>query len=71
MIDIKQYLLTFKFKWIHKFFDDEYSAAWKTIESLCLKSNSFFTFLWSNCRINNMKIKNLLILVKIAQPINC
>jgi len=27
MIDIKQYLLTLKFKWLHKFFDDDYSAA--------------------------------------------
>jgi len=60
MIDVKQYLLALKFKRIHKFFDDDYSAAWKTIESLCLKSNLFFTILRSNCRINNMKIKNLL-----------
>jgi len=42
MIDIKQYLLALKFNWIPKFFDDDYSAAWKTIESLCLKSNLLF-----------------------------
>jgi len=40
-----------------------YSAAWKTIESMCLKSNLLFIIiLLSNCRINNMKIRNLLFL---------
>jgi len=31
IIDIKQYLLALKFKWIHKFFDDDYSMKIKNL----------------------------------------
>ena len=59
MIDIKQYILALKFKWINRLIDESYTANWKLVENLCVGEDYFFTILRSNLRANDMIIKNL------------
>ena len=62
MIDVKQYLMALKFKWIYKLFNENYTAPWKTIENLCFEENLFFCVLRSNCKLNSMIINKLVFL---------
>jgi len=59
MLDLKQYLLALKFKWLYKIFDKNYTADWKVIENLYLNEMLFLTILRSNCRLNNVVISKL------------
>ena len=59
MIDIKQYILALKFKWVNRLIDKSYTANWKLVENLCIGEDYFFTILRSNLRANNIIIKNL------------
>ena len=59
MIDIKQYILALKFKWVSRLIDESYTANWKLVENLCVAEDYLFTILRSNLRVNNIIIKNL------------
>ena len=59
MIDIKQHMLALQFKGIVKLFDENYTAAWKTLENLCIDENLFFCILRSNMKMTNMMITKL------------
>jgi len=59
MLDLKQYLLALKFKWLSNCFDKNYTADWKVIENLCLNEMSFLTILRSNYRLNIVVISKL------------
>ena len=59
MIDIKQHMLALQFKGVVKLFDENYTAAWKTLENLCIDENLFFCILRSNMKMTNMMITKL------------
>ena len=60
MIDIKQHMLRLQFKAVAKLFDENYTAAWKTSENLCIDENLFiFCILRSNMKMTNMMITKL------------
>ena len=59
MIDIKQHMLALQFKGVVKLFDENYTAAWKTLENLCIDENLFFCILRSNVKMTNMMITKL------------
>ena len=59
MIDITQHMLALQFKGVVKLFDENYTAAWKTLENLCIDENLFFSILRSNMKMTNMMITKL------------
>ena len=56
-MDIKQHLLALKFNGEVKLFEENFAAAWKTLENLCIEENLFFCILRSNKNSNMMIIK--------------
>ena len=62
MIDIKQHMLRLQFKAKAKLFDENYTAAWKTSENLCIDENLFLCVLRSNMKMTNMMITKLALL---------
>ena len=62
MIDIKRHMLRLQFKAVVKLFDENYTAAWKTSENLCIDENLFFCILRSNMKMTNMMITKLALL---------
>ena len=58
MINVKQYFLALKFRWIGKLFNKDYSASWKIIKKVCLPDNLFFCVLRSSCKPSNMIVNN-------------
>ena len=59
MIDIKQHTLALQFKRIVKLFDENYAAAWKTLENLFVDENLFFCILRSNIKMTDKMITKL------------
>ena len=59
IIEIKQYILALKFKWVNRLIDESYTANWKLVENLSVGEDYFFAILRSNLRANNIIIKNL------------
>ena len=62
MIHIKQHMLRLQFKAVAKLFDENYTAAWKTSENLCIDENLFLCVLRSNMKMTNMMITKLALL---------
>ena len=54
MIEVKQYFLALKFRWIGKLFIKDYSTSWKIIENVCLPDNLFFCALRSKCKTSTV-----------------
>ena len=52
-------MLALQFKGVVKLFDENYTAAWKTLENLCIDENLFFCILRSNMKMTNMMITKL------------
>ena len=51
IIHIKQHMLALQFKGVVKLIDENYTAAWKTLENLCIDENLFFCILRSNMKM--------------------
>ena len=62
MIDVKQYLIALKFKWIFKIFNENFVADWKAIENICFKKNLLSCVLRSNCKFSSMMMNSLVFL---------
>ena len=58
MNDIKQNMLALQFKEVVKSFEENNTAAWKTLENLCIDEN-LFCILRSNIKMTNMMITKL------------
>ena len=54
MIDIKQYVLSLRFNFIFKLFDNNYQSSWKWLENRCIDDNVLFCILPSNVKLNSM-----------------
>ena len=54
MIDIKQYVLSLRFNFILKLFDNNYQSSWKSLEHRCIDENVLFCILHSNVKLNSM-----------------
>ena len=56
MIDIKQYVLSLRFNFIFKLFDNNYQSSWKSLKSRCIDENVFFCIFRSNVKLNSMLV---------------
>ena len=56
MIDIKQYVLSLRFNFIFKLFDNNYQSSWKSLKSRCIDENVLFCILRSNVKLNSMLV---------------
>ena len=54
MIDINQYVLSLRFNFIFKLFDNNYQSNWKSLENRCINENVLFCILCSNIKLNSM-----------------
>ena len=56
MIDIRQYVLSLRFNFIFKLFDNNYQSSWKSLKSQCIDENVLFCILRSNVKLNSMLV---------------
>ena len=54
MINIKQYVLSLRFNFLFKLFNNNYQSSWKLIENRCINKNVLFCILRSNVKLNSM-----------------
>ena len=56
MIDINQYVLSLRFNFIFKLFDNNYQSSWKSLENRFIDENVLFCILRSNVKLNSMLV---------------
>ena len=53
MIDINQHVLSLRFNFIFKLFDNNHQSSWKLLENRCIVKNVLFCTLRSNVKLNS------------------
>ena len=56
MIDIKQYVLSLRFNFIFKLFDNNYQSSRKSLENRCIDENVLLCILRSNVKLNSILV---------------
>ena len=56
MIDINQYVLSLRFNFIFKLFDNNYQSSWKSLENRFIDENVLFCILRSNVKLYSMLV---------------